>query len=134
MPHEDVFQPVQRQVIAELADYDLGDQPGTGDAPSNRSRRRRGTGYAVLTVAASVLGPDVFVEFQLGRLVFQDSRGIFADTVLRPPAATAGLLLIGQVQFVPMARHTRKVQFALATPTPSLKYAKAGSSFGESPT
>jgi len=105
-------------MIAELADDDLGDQPRAGNAPSNRSRRRRRARHAVLAVAAGVLGADVFVDFQLGRLVLKDLRDVLANAVLCSAAAATRLLRLRQVQLVPMVRQTRQIELAVAaTPT-----------------
>src|SRR5262245_31128029 len=37
--HKDVFLTIQRQMVAKLTDDDLGNEPGTGDAPRNWSLR-----------------------------------------------------------------------------------------------
>ena len=69
---EEVFLPVQRQVIAELSDDDLSDQPWSGDAASNRPHRRRWAHHAIFAVPAGVLGSHVDVHFELRRDVLQN--------------------------------------------------------------
>ena len=115
MPHENVFQTIQRQMVAKLADDDLCNQPGTGDASCNRPLGRRRTRHAVFAVAASVLRSHMLMHFQLRRHVFENRRHVFADAVLRTPAATTRLLCLWQVQFVPMVRQTGKIELAATT-------------------
>jgi hypothetical protein len=40
-PLEDIFQPIQRQVVSELASHDVGQQPRTGKAFFDRRLRFR---------------------------------------------------------------------------------------------
>ena len=115
MPHENVFQTIKRQMVPKLADDDLSDESGTGDASCNRPRRRRWTRNAVLAVAASVLRSHMLVHFQLRRYVFENLRHVFADAVLRTPAATAGLVFGRDIQFVPVVRETGKIKLAATT-------------------
>jgi hypothetical protein len=79
-------------MIPKLADDNFGDEPGTGDTAGNRSRRRRRTGDPVFAIAASILAPDVLVNFQLGGYVLQNCRYVVADAILRASAAIADLL------------------------------------------
>ena len=82
-PDKNVFQAIERQVIAKLADDNFGDEPGTGDAAGNRSGRRRRAGHAVLAIAASILAPHILMHFQPGGDMFQNRRHVFADAILR---------------------------------------------------
>ncbi len=116
MTHPDVFLAVQRQMVAELADDDVGHQPGASDAPGQGPFRRWRTGHAVLAVPTSVLRPHMLVDLQLGGNVFQHSGHVFADAVLDAPAMAA-LLFRRQVVFVTMVRQTGQIEFALLTAT-----------------
>jgi hypothetical protein len=53
----------------------------------------------------------VFVHFQLGRLIFQDSRDVFADPVFHSPATATRLLPIRKIQLMPMVRQAGKIEF-----------------------
>ena len=109
---EEVFLPVQRQVIAELTDDDLSDQPWSGDAASNRPHRRRWAHHAIFAVPAGVLGSHVDVHFELRRDVFQDSALVLADAVLGPTAAGALLVRLAQVMLVPKVWQLIEVEFS----------------------
>ena len=84
---EEVFLTVQRQVVAELGDDDLSDQPWSGDAASNRPHRRRRARHAVFAVPAGVLGSHVDVYFELRRDVLQNPALILTNAVFRSAAA-----------------------------------------------
>ena len=112
---EEVFLPVERQVVAELADDDLSDQPRSGDAASNRPHRRRRARHAVFAVPAGVLGPHVDVHFELRRDVLQDPALVLADAVFGSAAAGALLVRLAQVVLVPIVRQLVEVEFS-ATP------------------
>ncbi|MFH1922356.1 MAG: hypothetical protein ABIP48_21040 [Planctomycetota bacterium] len=70
MTCKDVFQAMQRKMIAELADDHFRDQTQAGDAAWNRPWWKGSRRNAVLATTASVFGPHVDVSFQLGRLEF----------------------------------------------------------------
>ena len=89
-------------MVAILADDNLGDQSGTGDAAGNRPLRRGRARHAVLAMAASVLRADMLMNFQLGWNMFEYLRYVFANAILSTPTATADLLFGRQVQFVSM--------------------------------
>jgi len=97
---ENVFQAVQRKMIAELADDYFRDQPRPGDAARNGPWRQRGRGDAVLATTASVFRPYVNMGFQLGRHIFQFPRDVFTDAVHRAATARTGFLFIRQVMLV----------------------------------
>ena len=109
---EEVFLTVQRQVVAELGDDDLSDQPRSGDAASNRPHRRRRARHAIFAVPAGVLGSHVDVHFELRRDVLQDSALVLADAVLGPTAAGALLVRLAQVMLVPKVRQLVEVEFS----------------------
>ena len=112
MTREEVFLPVQRQVVAELTDDDLSDQPWSGDAASNRPHRRRWARHAIFAVPAGVLGSHVDVHFELRRDVLQNPALVLADAVLGPTAAGALLVRLAQVMLVPKVRQLIEVEFS----------------------
>ena len=114
---EEVFLSVQRQVVAELADDDLSDEPWSGDAASNRPLGRRWAHHAIFAVPAGVLGSHVDVHFELRRHVLQDLGLVLADAILRPTAAGALLFRLAQVLLVPIVRQLVEVEFSTATTT-----------------
>ena len=116
MAREEVFLPIERQVVAELTDDDLSDQPWSGDAASNWPHRRRWAHHAVFAVPAGVLGSHVDVDFELRRDVLQNSALVLANAVFRSAAADALLVRLVQVMLVPKVRQLIEVEFpAMAT-------------------
>ena len=114
---EEVFLPVQRQVIAEFSDDDLSDQPWSGDAASNWPHRRRWAHHAIFAVPAGVLGSHVDVHFELRGDVLQDLALVLANAVFGPAAAGALLVRLAQVLLVPKVGQLIEVEFpATATP------------------
>ena len=109
---EEVFLTVQRQVVAELGDDDLSDEPWSGDAASNRPHRRRRARHAIFAVPAGVLGSHVDVHFELRRDVLQNPALVLADAVLGPTAAGALLVRLAQVMLVPKVRQLVEVEFS----------------------
>jgi Flp pilus assembly protein CpaB len=91
MAREDVFLSVEWQVIAKLADDDLGDEAWPCDAANDRFFRRRRAHHAVLAVAACILRTHIHVDFQLGRHIVQELRFVAAKAILLATATTAGL-------------------------------------------
>ena len=83
MTGEDVFLAIERQMVAKLADDDLRNQSGAGDASRDRPLRGRRTRHPIFAVAARVLRPHVLVHFQLRRDVFENPGDLLADPVLR---------------------------------------------------
>ena len=81
MSRQDIFEPVEREVVGELADQHVGDQPRAGDPTGDRPGRRRGAGHAVAALGAGVLGQDVDVDFELGRDELELAREVFADAM-----------------------------------------------------
>lgn len=63
VPCENVFQSIQRQMIAEFTDEHFRNQARPGDAAWNRPWRQRRCRDAILATRASVLGADVNVSF-----------------------------------------------------------------------
>ena len=114
---EEVFLTIERQVVAELGDDDLSDQPRSGDAASNRPHGRRRARHAVFAVPAGVLGSHVDVHFELRRDVLQNPALVLADAILGPTAAGALLVRFAQVMLVPIVRQLVEVEFS-ATATP----------------
>src|SRR5882757_5723863 len=108
---EEVFLTVKRQMVAELGDDDLSDQPRSGDAASYRSLGRCRTRHAVFAVSASVLGSYVDMHFQLRRHILQNAALVLADAVFRPAAARALLVRFAQVMLVPIVRQLVEVEF-----------------------
>ena len=113
VPRENVFQSIQRQMIAEFTDEHLRDQTRPGNAAWNRSRRQRSCRDTILTTRASVLGTDVNVSFELGRLVLQFPRDVLADALHRPPTARARLVFLLEVVVVANLRQLVPVDLAL---------------------
>src|SRR5580658_272065 len=87
-----ILLPVQRQVLTELSDDYLRNEPWPCNAAGYRSRRRRWARHAVLAVAARIFGPDVDVHLELGRHVVEDLGLVLTDAILSATTATAGLL------------------------------------------
>ena len=112
MTREEVFLPVQRQVVAELGDDNLSDQPRSGDAASNRPRRQRRARHAIFAVPAGVLGPHVDVHFELRGDVLQDPALVLADAVLGPTAAGALFVSFAQVMLMPKVWQFVEVEFS----------------------
>ena len=112
MAREEVFLTVERQVVAELGDDDLRDQPWSGDAASNRPHRRRRACHAVLAVPAGVLGSHVDVHFELRRNVLQNPALVLADAVFGATAAGALLVRFAQIMLVPIVRQLVEVEFS----------------------
>ena len=109
---EEVFLTVKRQVVAELGDDDLRDQPWSGDAASDRPHGRRRACHAVFAVPAGVLGSHVDVHFELRRHVLQNAALVLADAVFRPAAARALLVRFAQIVLVPIVRQLVEVEFS----------------------
>jgi hypothetical protein len=120
---EEVFLPVQRQVIAELSDDDLSDQSWSGDAASNWPHRRRWAHHASFAVPAGVLGSHVDVHFELRRDVFQNSALVLANAVFRSAADDALLVRLAQVMLVAKVGQLIEVEFS-ATPTSCCYWAR----------
>ena len=112
MAREEVFLSIERQVVAELGDDNLSDQPRSGDAASNRPRRQRRARHAIFAVPAGVLGPHVDVHFELRGDVFQDLALVLADAVLGPTAAGALFVGFAQVMLVPKVWQFVEVEFS----------------------
>jgi hypothetical protein len=96
---QDIFEPVEREVVGELADQDVGDQPRAGDSSGDRLGRHRWAGHAVAALGAGVFGQDMDVDFELGRGELEFAGEVFADAMFDATAAGAGLLGLGQVVF-----------------------------------
>jgi hypothetical protein len=109
---EEVFLPVQRQVIAELSDDDLSHEPWSGDAASNWPHRRRWAHHAIFAVPAGVLGSHVDVHFELGGDVLQDLALILANAVFGAAAAGALLVRLAQVLLVPKVGQLVEVELS----------------------
>ena len=96
LPLEDSFQPVERQVIAELAHRDVGQQARPRQALVDRLRRLlRSRGdvrivAVVVALRAGVLVTHVLQDLEAGREVFE----LLADS--RPPIRQRSLPQAGQ--------------------------------------
>ena len=108
---EEVFLPIERQVVAEFSDEDLSDQPWPGDAASNWPHRRRWARHAIFAVPTGILGSHVDVHFELRRNVFQDSALVLTDAVLGPATTGALLVRLAQVMLVPKVWQLIEVEF-----------------------
>ena len=102
-------------MIPKLADDDLRNQSGAGDASCNRSLWRRRTRHTVFAIAASILRSHILVHVQFRRHVFENLRYVLANPILRTSATTAGLFFGRQVQFMPMVWQTGKIELAPTT-------------------
>ena len=109
---EEVFLTVKRQMVAELGDDDLSDQPRSGDAASNRSLGRWRARHAVFAVPAGVLESHVDMHFELRRHILQNAALVLADAVLGPTAAGALLVRFAQVMLVPIVRQFVEIEFS----------------------
>jgi hypothetical protein len=109
---EEVFLPVQRQVIAELSDDDLSNQPWSGDAASNRPHRRWLAHHSIFAVPAGVLGSHVDVHFELRRHVLENAALVLADAVFGPTAAGTLLVRFAQVLLVSIVRQLIEVELS----------------------
>ena len=94
---QDIFEPVEREVVGELADQHEGDQlPGRRFRPSREASetagwpRRRGT-----SSKRTWAGSDVHFEFGRGELELTGE--VFADALFSAAATRAGLLGLGQI-------------------------------------
>ena len=108
---EEVFLTVERQVVAELGDDDLRDQPRTGDAASDRPHRRRRACHTVLAVPAGILGSHIDVYFELRRDVLQNAALILTNSIFEAAATRALLVRFAQVVLVPIMRQLVEVEF-----------------------
>jgi len=114
---KEVFLTIERQVVAELADDDLSNEPWPRDAASNWPQRRWWAHHAIFAVPAGVLGPNVDVYFELRRNVLQDLAFILADAVLVPTTAGTLLVRLAQVMLVPKVRQLIEVEFPATATT-----------------
>ena len=116
MPREEVFLPVQRQVIAELGDDDLSDQPG----PAMPRAIGRTGGGGLITPSCST-GRRTWVARRRGLRASpgrtRDLALVLANAVLGAAAAGALLVRFAQVLLVPKVRQLVEVEFS-ATATP----------------
>ena len=117
MTRENVFQAIQRKMIAELADDHLRDQTGSSDAAWDWPWCNGSRGDAVLAPTASVLGSHVDMSFQLGRLKFQLPSDVFTDAVHRATTARAHLFFVGQVVLMANLPQLVPINFAFLTTT-----------------
>src|SRR5262249_47228804 len=84
---------IQRHVLDEFADDDKGQQPGCGQAASDRARGDRGCGHAVLTAGTGVLRIDMTQHLDLTRYVVELLGHVLTDLRLGA-AASAGALVL----------------------------------------
>ena len=102
LPREDVFQAVQRQVIPQLADYDVGQQARTGQALVDRLRWLGGhrdirVVTLGITLRAGVLVPNVLEHLEAGREVFELLAHLGADPTTFIPTGWTNFLSILQI-------------------------------------
>jgi hypothetical protein len=110
-------------MIAEFTDKHFCNETRPGDAAWNRPRRQRRCRDAVLATRAGVLGTDVNVSFELGRLVLQFPRDILADALHRPPTARARLVFLLEVVVVVNLMELAPVDLAFLAAAMSFEFA-----------
>lgn len=98
VPLEDSFQPIQRQVVAQLTHSDIGQQARPRQAFINRLRRffgRRDVRVVTLAVAlgTAVFMADVLKYLEAGRKIFQLLADFRPDPLPLLAAGRAGLVL-----------------------------------------
>jgi hypothetical protein len=97
MSRQNVFEPIKREVVGELARNHEGDQAGAGDPTWNGLGWYGRTGHAVATFRASILGQDVNFHLQPRRDEIKFAGLVFADACFGTAAAGAGLLFLGHI-------------------------------------
>jgi hypothetical protein len=97
MSRQDIFEPIEREVVGALADHHEGDQAGAGDPSRYQLGRHWRAGHTVAALRARVLGQDVDRHFQFRRGEIKYTGKVLADALFRTTAAGTGLLVLGQV-------------------------------------
>ena len=97
MSCQDIFESIEREMVSELADDHEGDQAGPGNPSWDGFGWDRWAGHAVATLGAGIFGQDMNLHFQLPRDEIEFAGEVLADFLLGPPAAGAGLLVLGQI-------------------------------------
>lgn len=105
---------VQRQVIDQLGDDDVGEQAAADAAPGNRLGRQIRLGdlrvkAQRLARPTGVGGADQLADEQGHRLVVEAFAGGLADADLGRAAAGADFLGGGQIDLLPAARQVRRL-------------------------
>ena len=94
---EDVFESIKREMVGELARNHERHQAGAGDPARNGLGGHGGTGHAVATFGAGVLGQDVNFHLQPRRDEIEFARLVFANARFGAAAAGARFLGFGHV-------------------------------------
>ena len=92
MAAQHILLTIQRQVLGELADHDIGQQSGPSQAARDRIGRRLGRRHTVFAAGAGVFRVDVPQYPQLAGLVFELLGHVLADPGLLAAAVTDPLL------------------------------------------
>src|SRR3954453_7911583 len=99
---KDVFEPVERQVVAILARDRLGQEPRAGQPLVDRLRRLVREGDVLLAGATGVAKARVLDHEERRRHVLQLLADFLADLGARASAIRAGQLLVGQLVLDPL--------------------------------
>ena len=89
---------IQQQVLGELADQDIGQQPRPSQVARDRIGRRLRRRHTIFAAGASIFRVDVSQYTQLAGLVFELLGHVLADPELLAAAVT-DLLLWGDVMW-----------------------------------
>jgi hypothetical protein len=79
MPRQELFQAIQRKMVAVFANDDVRQQTPTGEPLVDRLRRLTGQSDTLFTLTAGILKADVLDHEQRRRLVFELFAGLLTD-------------------------------------------------------
>ena len=121
MAGEDVFEPVEREVVAVLARDRLGQEPRAGQPLVDRLRRLVRDRDVLLAGPTGVAESDVLDDEERGRDVLQLLADLLADLDAHVAAVRAGQLLGGQFVLDPLPGQVLGEPLPPASPPPPLR-------------